>query len=213
MATLRSSTSESEQTGDFILFGNPSIYDATYRSFSHPSGNLFHSVVADVAFPDILGDSNISVDDLQQSNMSKEYYSLGTSSMAAELPVASSASGYEASAAHGPYRSADIPRTSYMDESLTSTPGLLIHPPTIPFHHSQYTPHGEYRSTSASPTTTVGGFDGSGSGLSGSEPGSARNSPYNPPVGVEEHLQNFAMMDPGVTFNGTNSPASDARLG
>jgi hypothetical protein len=198
MTTLRSSTSESEQPGDFILFGNPSIYDTAYRSFSHPNSNIFQSVVADVTFPDILGDSNLSVNDLPQSNMTKEYYSLGTSSLEAELPATSSAPGYES----GPFPSAEAPRTSYMDESLASTPGLLIHPATIPFHHSQYTPQGDYRSTSASPTTTVGGFEGSGGGLSGSEPGSTRNSPYNPPIGVEEHLQSFAMMDPGVAFNG-----------
>lgn len=185
-----------------MLFEDPAIYATSYRSFSHPSSNIFHSVVGDVAFPDILGETNISMDDLHQDNVSKQYYALGTSSMGGELPAASSAPGYESHQALGSFSSADIPRTSYMSAPLSSAPDVLIHPPTLPFLSSQYNPHGEYRSTSASPATSAGGFEGSGSGLSGSEPGSLGNSPYNPPIGVEEHLRSFAMMEPGVSFAG-----------
>ena len=209
--------SESEQSPDFLLFEDPY---ASYRvsppySHHHP----FHPVVSDVSFPPILGDS----DGMHHSNHHHHHhqhhhqhhhslYPLGTSAMDdSPLPlVASSAPDFDAHPAFMPFHAADsdIPR-AYVDDQLGSAPDVLVHPPALAYHSSQLSDRGEYRTTpSASPATSVGGR----SGLSGSEAGSARTSPYSRPTGVEDPLQNFAMIDP--QFSGTTvAPFRHAQLG
>ncbi|KAI5856931.1 hypothetical protein BZA05DRAFT_441568 [Tricharina praecox] len=200
--TLRPTSSGSEHQqqhhGDFVLFGEDPIYATTYRtpSFSHPGSNLFPQVLSDVSFPGVLGESHIS----DARNMNTHFYSLGTSGIEHELPVTSSAPGFDHHMAYSHFGASDIPRSTYMTESLTSAPDVLIHPPTLSYHANQFPHPSEYRTTpSASPATSAGGFDGSGSGLSGSEAGSVRGSPFNPPVGVEDHLRSFGVVDPAFT--------------
>ncbi|KAF8246478.1 hypothetical protein K440DRAFT_585764, partial [Wilcoxina mikolae CBS 423.85] len=134
-------------------------------------------------------------------------YPLVTSSIGGiSLPMASSAPGYESHSAYSPFNPSDVVPRSYVEEPFTSAPDVLIHPPTLYNHSNQLSHNGEYRATpSASPATSVGG-----SGISGSEAGSARGS-YSRSIGAEEHLQNFAMIDP--TFSGAKVPFSHAQLG
>jgi hypothetical protein len=189
---------------DFVLFEDSNIY-ASYRlpSFtSAHSTSSFHTSISDIgdlSFTDILGASNMP-DELQlHGPSSKHFYSLGSESMGS-LPIASSSPEYVSEPTYSYFGSSDIPRTlgpSYMDKPA---PGVLIHPPSFPF--SEPSGHAEYRSTpAASPATSAGCvFEGSGS-----ETGSTRNSPYNPPVGVEDNFQDFAI---NSGFVGTTAPYS-----
>ena len=207
--------SETEQSQDFLLFEDP-LYASGYRvspPYSHHS-NPFHPVVSDVSFPPILGESDgIHHHHHHQHHHQHHHslYPLGTSAMddsPSPLPlVASSAPDFDSHPAFMPFHAADsdIPRT-YMDDQLSSAPDVLIHPPALAYHSSQLSDRGEYRATpSASPATSVGGR----SGISGSEAGSARTSPYSRPTGVEDPLQNFAMIDP--QFSGTNAVPLDRK--
>lgn len=199
----------SHTTADFVLFDDSSIYAANYRHpiFAHSGGSLFQSTLSALSdstqYPEVLGDQ--LADDLQAAEtMSKQYYSLGVSTSADlnALPMASEAPSYDGqSSVYSAYNS-DIPRTnmgvSYMAESaMTSTaPGVLIHPPTLPYH-----PQGHRYTPSASPSSTsVGAFEGSGSCLSGSEAGSVHNSPYTRPL---ENIHQ--LFDP--TFVGLFTPS------
>jgi hypothetical protein len=199
MPQFHLSTSKSEQPHDFVLFENDSIY-ASYQvpSFSHQ----FQPVLSAMAYPSNLGES----DELHQQHHQHQdnmNYPL-TSSIGVSLPMASSTPGYESHSTYS-FNHSDAPRT-YRDQPLTSAPDVLIHPPTLSYNHSSQLSHnGEYRATpSASPATSVGG-----SGISGSEAGSARNSPYSRSIGTEEHR--FATIDP--TFSGAKVPFSHAQLG
>lgn len=180
---LPTSPVESEQQSpDFVLFEDLySTNNYRYPTYTHPT--LFTPV--EVPYTDIMGDSGISDSLRRQDSINKQYYALGTSTMSPELPIASSAAAYESHPAYSPFNAAEIPR-SYIGEPMTSAPGVLIHPPTMPYHSNGYSHYSEYRSTpsSASPATSVGGY--------GSEAGSGRNSPYHAAV----DLQSFPMIDP-----------------
>ena len=199
MNVLPSATSsEAEHHSDFVLF------DDIYSGFrGAPRAGTFIPAIlpsTGACFPGLMEEgSNIS-DELQEqvsASIGKQYYSLETSpqDMVGPLSIASSPPGYPSRLAYGSYQ---VPRAlgaSYMQHAaaITSAPDVLVHPPTTVSWEAPY------RSTQpASPATSVGGFDGSGSGFSGSEAGSSRNSPYNPPVGFEDHFQEFAIQHPYV---------------
>ncbi|KAI5801146.1 hypothetical protein EDC01DRAFT_726596 [Geopyxis carbonaria] len=211
---------ESEQTGDFVLF-DESLYHPTFgrHPYSHPDNNLFPPAISDAPYPDILGEPTLSAQlnqPLEAMNSHKQYYSLGTSTQGAELPLASAPPTFNHPSVYSPFGPSEIPRSlssNYMEDPMTSTaPDVLIHPPTFPYPCYPRVQHqgGHHSTPSASPVTSNGGFDGSGTG---SEAGSTRNSPYNPPVGVETVLRDLAFdpsfVDPSLISNSPTEQRGD----
>jgi len=176
-----------------VLFGED-VYAYSHPVLHHTNGGLFQQADGplDGSSYSHFGNGTSVPDQLQQlpDMMNKQFYS---AELNPSQPImATRAPAYDSQTAYSPYHnSTDIPRTmgeAYMD-SMVPTPGVLIHPPTFPFPARGI----EHSTPTASPATSQ-----DGSGYSGSESGSAHNSPYNRPIGIESHLQGFGF-DPSFT--------------
>lgn len=184
----------STSPGDFVLF------EDAYSGYGHsllnqyPGNSLFQHQdvlggIPETSYTQYENGSNVS-DGMQQmpeSIMNKQFHSISSVEQVPgqQTMTVTSSPSYETQPIYSPYQSEVVPRT-VGSPFMEPTPNLLIHPPTFPYPPRDTSRHGNHSTPTASPATSRG------SRYSGSESGSVQTSPYNRPIGLENHLSEFA---------------------